>query len=60
MRQAAHLNSHRPAIIYTDGTTSEHLSFAEAWQRGVRMANALLELDPVSYTHLTLPTMELV
>ncbi|MEG3599615.1 MAG: AMP-binding protein, partial [Actinomycetota bacterium] len=45
MRQAAHLNSHRPAIIYTDGTTSEHLSFAEAWQRGVRMANALLELD---------------
>ena len=40
----SHLNSHRTAIIYTDGTTSEHLSFAEAWQRGIRMANALLEL----------------
>lgn len=44
MRQAAHLNSHRTAIIYTDGTTSEQLTFADAWTRGVRMANALLEL----------------
>ena len=40
MRQAAHYNAHRTAIIYK--TTS--LTFAEAWSRGTRMANALLSL----------------
>lgn len=40
MRQAARLYGHRTAIITEDRT----LTFAEAWDRGVRLANALLAL----------------
>jgi acyl-CoA synthetase (AMP-forming)/AMP-acid ligase II len=37
MRQAARLNADRPAIITEDRT----LTFAQAWERGVRLANGL-------------------
>ncbi|MBL8384158.1 MAG: AMP-binding protein [Burkholderiales bacterium] len=40
MRSAAGYNARRPAIVAGD----RRLTFAEAWQRGVRMANALLAL----------------
>jgi acyl-CoA synthetase (AMP-forming)/AMP-acid ligase II len=40
MRQAAHYNAHRTAIIYKKTS----LTFAEAWSRGIRMANALMSL----------------
>jgi acyl-CoA synthetase (AMP-forming)/AMP-acid ligase II len=40
MRQAARLNADRTAII----TPDRILSFAGAWERGVRLANALREL----------------
>lgn len=40
MRQAAIYNADRPAVIY--GNVS--LTFAQAWSRGTRMANALLTL----------------
>jgi len=40
MRQSARYNSQRTAII----CEGQKLSFAEAWQRGVKMANLLLEL----------------
>ena len=38
MRQSARLNANRTAIIHG----SRELTFAEAWSRGVRMANGLL------------------
>lgn len=38
MRQSAQLNGQRTAIIHGDRV----LTFSEAWQRGLRMANALL------------------
>lgn len=40
MRQAAHFYGRRTAIITEDRT----LTFAEAWDRGVRLANALIAL----------------
>ena len=40
MAQAATLNAGRIAVIHGD----RELTFAEAWRRGVRLANALLEL----------------
>ena len=40
MRQAARLNASFPAIVTEDRT----LTFAEAWDRGVRLANALIAL----------------
>lgn len=40
MRQAAHLYSYRTAVITEDHT----FTFAEAWDRGVRIANALRAL----------------
>ncbi len=40
MRQAAALNRERVAIV-TEGTT---LTYGQMWDRGVRMANALIEL----------------
>ncbi|MGQ0466280.1 MAG: class I adenylate-forming enzyme family protein [Sporichthyaceae bacterium] len=40
MRQAALLNRDRTAMIYEDRT----LTFGEMWLRGVRMANALIDL----------------
>ncbi len=40
MGQAALLNAKRTAVIHGD----RRLTFAEAWERGVRLANALLEL----------------
>ena len=40
MRQATTLNADRPAIISEHGT----LTFAQMWERGVRLANALREL----------------
>ena len=44
MRQAAQLNAQRTAIIHIDGDVTHRLTFAEAWTRGIRMSNALLEL----------------
>ena len=38
MRQSARLNAHRTAIVHAD----RELTFAEAWSRGLRMANALI------------------
>lgn len=38
MRQAAELNANRLAVVHGD----RRLTFAEAWGRGLRMANALL------------------
>lgn len=40
MRQAAHYNARRTAIVHGD----RRLTYAEAWDRGVRMANGLLRL----------------
>lgn len=40
MRQAARLNASRVAIATNDRT----LTFSEAWERGVRLANALIDL----------------
>ncbi len=40
MRQAAHYNSRRTAIVHGD----RRLTYAEAWDRGIRMANGLLAL----------------
>lgn len=40
MRQAARLNAHATAVITQDRT----LTFAEAWDRGVRVANALIAM----------------
>lgn len=40
MRQAARLNASFPAIVTEDRT----VTFAEAWDRGVRLANALISL----------------
>ena len=40
MRQAASHNAKRTAIIHGERS----ITFAEAWLRGIRMANALLEL----------------
>lgn len=40
MRQAARYNAHRTAIIHG----SQRLTYAEAWDRGIRMANGLLSL----------------
>jgi acyl-CoA synthetase (AMP-forming)/AMP-acid ligase II len=40
MRQAAQLNSRWPAVI----TESRTLTFAQAWERGARLANALRAL----------------
>lgn len=40
MRQAARLNASRTAIV----TADRQLTFADAWQRGVRLANALIAL----------------
>lgn len=40
MRQAARLNTRATAVITQDRT----LTFAEAWDRGVRLANALIRL----------------
>ena len=39
MRSAAHANKDRPAVV-SDGRT---LAFGEAWERGLRFANALLQ-----------------
>ena len=39
MRQAAQFYADRTAII----TRDEILTYAEAWQRGARMANALID-----------------
>ncbi|WP_395155631.1 class I adenylate-forming enzyme family protein [Ilumatobacter sp.] len=39
MRQSARLNAHRTAIIHGN----RELTFAEAWSRGIRLANALIE-----------------
>ncbi|MGK0313476.1 MAG: acyl-CoA synthetase (AMP-forming)/AMP-acid ligase II, partial [Ilumatobacter sp.] len=43
MAQAATLNAHRTAVIHG----SRQLTFAEAWTRGIRLANALLALGLV-------------
>ncbi|MCD9197676.1 class I adenylate-forming enzyme family protein [Aeromicrobium wangtongii] len=40
MRQSAVFNSRRPAIVHGD----VRLTYAEAWERGLRMANGLLAL----------------
>jgi acyl-CoA synthetase (AMP-forming)/AMP-acid ligase II len=40
MRQAARLNAHGTAVI----TEDRSLTFAEAWDRGIRLANALIAL----------------
>jgi acyl-CoA synthetase (AMP-forming)/AMP-acid ligase II len=40
MRQSARFNAHRAAIVHGERS----LTFAEAWRRGVQMANALLAL----------------
>lgn len=37
MRQSASFNAHRLAVVHGD----RHLTFAEAWSRGLRLANAL-------------------
>ena len=39
MRQSAELNARRLAVVHGD----TRLTYDEAWQRGLRMANALLE-----------------
>lgn len=40
MRQSAQFNRHRTAVVHA----ARRLTFAEAWDRGVRMANGLLAL----------------
>lgn len=40
MRQSAQFNARRTAIVHRD----RRLTYAEAWERGVRLANRLLEL----------------
>src|SRR5690606_23209831 len=40
MRRAAHHHAAREAVVWNE----RRLSFAEAWSRGLRMANALLAL----------------
>ncbi|MEM8902071.1 MAG: AMP-binding protein [Actinomycetota bacterium] len=40
MRQAARFNEHRPAVVHRD----RRLTFGEAWERAVRLANGLLAL----------------
>ena len=43
MRQSARLNAARAAVIHVSGDQRRELTFAEAWSRGLRMANALLD-----------------
>ena len=43
MRQSARLNAARTAVIHVSGDQRRELTFAEAWSRGLRMANALLD-----------------
>ncbi|MGB3734801.1 MAG: AMP-binding protein [Ilumatobacter sp.] len=40
MRQAAKFNAHRTAVVHGD----RRLTYAEAWDRGIRVANGLLTL----------------
>ena len=56
MRRAAQHYSDYEAIVHND----IRLTFAQAWERGARLANGLLVMGPVSYTHLTLPTKRIV
>lgn len=48
MRQSARLNAQRTAIVHVSADGTRRLTFAEAWSRGLRMANALraLGLNP--------------
>jgi len=44
MRQSATLNASRTAVVHVSESGTRRLDFAEAWSRGLRMANALADL----------------
>ena len=44
MRQSARLNAERTAVVHVSSGAIRRLSFAEAWSRGLRIANALAAL----------------